>query len=182
MGLFDGIKEEITEMFRECVDIDLREQRYSKLKYAILKDIDSYKYDRDGGGWRSQNKVLRLIGGELIPIKTRNRIGVFYKKAGQIITAYSLLKTGEYSGRDVMKACELSWFPIKKLLNTEPVLKCVCGKPLKDHRGSCKFRFLKSEKRQKLILVWKIRRAQEKKFNNRFVKRNARRKQHAEAK
>lgn len=175
MGLFDGIRDEINEMFSELSGYDLTETKYAKLKFAVLKDIDGYRVN-SSNNWKCTDKLLMLVSGEFIPVRTKKRIGLFYKKAGRVIDAYSMLATGRYSGREVSKKCKVSWFQIRKILNSSPLLKCVCGTPLNIHRGCCKHRFKYSEARQHQIRVWRHRRKAEKKFENRFLKRDERRK------
>ena|ERR1700689_450740 len=158
MGLFSNIREDIADMFAEYVIGSSRETDKA-MALEIIREVGSI---RNGPGGKEREflervktrSVLRLKNGELL--STNLRMESFYTKAGNILKAYELLKTGLYSGREVSKICHVSWLPITKLLKMDESLKCICGKLLRSHRGWCSHRVGKSHKRQMFLLGWRF--------------------------
>jgi hypothetical protein len=149
MGLFDSVKDEIEEMFAECCEIPVGTAMGKKIAAAILRDINQLGKSTGGHSYSRNDQLLRLRDGKLI--MTKSKFECFYKKAGQIVTAYELLKCGQYSARQVAKTCEMSINTVCKLLKRDLTLKCVCGKLLREHRGWCKYRVSNSPLRQEFL-------------------------------
>lgn len=149
MGLFDGIRKEIEEEFAKCCEVPVGTTMSNKIAAAILRDINQLGNNSGKYSYSKNGQLLRLNDGNLII--TRSRFESFYKKTGQILTAYELLKCGLYSARQVSKICNMSINTVCKLLKKDLSLKCICGIPLREHRGWCKHRFANSPKRQKAM-------------------------------
>ncbi|HXP50877.1 MAG TPA: hypothetical protein VN922_13030 [Bacteroidia bacterium] len=151
MGLFDTVRDEVAELFEEWVNIPVESALGKKIAIAMCNDMRQSGNFRSERVWNSnRDGLLTLEDGTLVI--TKSRFEAFYKKAGQIITAYDLLKTGQYSAREVSKICQMSINTVCKLLKKDKSLKCICGKPLREHRGWCKHRVGKSIARQEFLI------------------------------
>lgn len=143
-----SIQSEIEEMFAEFSGNEWGETMNKKMAALLCSEMKGGR--NESGRYKSCNDLcLRFDDGKFFV--TKNRVGIFYKKAGEIVTAYQLLKTGMYSGREVAKTVGLSKFTILKLLKVDQSLSCICGTLLKDHNGWCSYRFNKSPTRQAFL-------------------------------
>lgn len=149
-----SIREEIQEMFSEYSEMPLDSPLTKNIAFQIVKEMKLGKYESYGLYRKSfGGALLRIEEGALI--RAFGRFKVFYNNSGKTHCAYELLKTGEYSGREVARICEMSINTIRKIYDLDKNLKCICGRILKTHRGWCNYRFSRSNKRQKTIAKMK---------------------------
>lgn len=124
----DPIKDEVKEMFDQFT-------YYEEREYLFDDILDS------SGRMKRSDTCMTLVDGSFVHQKSKG--GTFYKKQGAVVTAHALLKTGNFSAREVQKICNVSWKITKKILAADPTLKCAFGEPLKGHKPHCKHRLNK---------------------------------------
>lgn len=151
MGLFDNISEDIKEIFTEYSLEGNSDKVYKNYINSVINEIGGTTSNNPNcSEYYNSNSVLKFNNGTFIA--TSDRYKSFYKRLGQISTAYELLKSGNHSAREVSRICKMGINTVCKLLKSDSNLKCICGKLLSEHRGWCKYRFSKSKKRQLWML------------------------------
>lgn len=144
MGLFDHIHSDVQDIFAEYVV----GMQGSPANFTLAKQILGLQFE-DRLHLACLDSCLVVGNKELVV--TRQRLNVFYKRSGQIIEAYTMLKTGEFSAREVSRRLKISINTVCRILKADDSLKCLCGTRLSDHRGWCSYRFRKSEARQSTV-------------------------------
>lgn len=143
------IQQEIKELFDECTktsNIEIYNED-GKLNYQMLSPHQIGSGPAQSIAW----KMFRCRADENKSVRFKR-----FTKACKMLSSglYSLREVNRETGYSINTICTL-FYKISAKREREGLteIKCKCGLPIIKHRGWCKYRFKKSEKRKNTLAI-----------------------------